>query len=76
MPYRLTGLLLAALLSACASEAPVAPASHVCLDLAEGSFEPLAAPTRVFGAGLTYAGHLRETGQTRMDAPPIFDKRY
>lgn len=86
MSHRLKAALLVLVLSVCvvggghaawSGDAPE-PAAHACLDLSEGSFAPLATPTRVLGAGLTYAGHLRETGQTRQPggAPPIFDKAF
>ena len=86
MSYRLKlGALAAALIlvswlwtEARADAVIPAPAAHVCLELTEGDFEPLAPPTRVFGAGLTYAEHLRETGQAPRPGapPPIFEKTY
>lgn len=63
------------LLFACGPAEP-APAPHVCLDLDDGTFAPVAPPTQVFGAGLTYAAHLQETGQRRAHTPPIFAKTW
>jgi 2-keto-4-pentenoate hydratase/2-oxohepta-3-ene-1,7-dioic acid hydratase in catechol pathway len=74
MPPRV--IALPALLFAACGGSAGEPAHHVCLDLAEGELVELPEPTTVVAAGLTYAGHLRETGQTRGDAPPIFDKRF
>ncbi|MEM6928810.1 MAG: fumarylacetoacetate hydrolase family protein, partial [Myxococcota bacterium] len=67
--------LMALILAGCGGAAPE-PADHVCLDLEAGSFEPLAPPTQVFGLGLTYADHLRETGQSATERPPVFAKTW
>lgn len=54
------------------------PAAHVRLSLDEGRFEPLEAPPRVIGLGLSYAAHLAETSSltTRPAHPPVFDKAW
>ncbi|MEO0599885.1 MAG: fumarylacetoacetate hydrolase family protein [Myxococcota bacterium] len=68
-------LIAAIALVGCGSSAPE-PAGHVCLDLEAGTFEPLSPPTRAFGLGLTYADHLRETGQSATERPPVFAKAW
>ncbi|MEN0065333.1 MAG: fumarylacetoacetate hydrolase family protein [Myxococcota bacterium] len=77
MSPRLMSVVTAWIALGCGSSAPQ-PAHHVCYDLSDGTRAPLTAPTQVFGAGLTYAEHLQETGQ-RPDSsgfPPIFTKGY
>lgn len=68
-------LIAACALSACADRGPM-PAAHTCLDLAAGDTLPLTPPTVVWGAGLTYAAHLRETGQSGDGPPPVFAKEW
>lgn len=70
--------LIAAVLpwvGACGPAAPE-PAAHTCLDLADGAFIDLTPPSQVYGIGLAYAGHLRETGQAKTERPPVFAKRW
>lgn len=75
---RLSSHLIAALgcaLVACGGSTP-APADHVCLDLDAGTVHALAPPVGVVGVGLSYAEHLKETGQSTEGGPPLFDKAY
>jgi 2-keto-4-pentenoate hydratase/2-oxohepta-3-ene-1,7-dioic acid hydratase in catechol pathway len=61
------------------SDLPV-PAGHQCLDLGDGLFvamDSLPVPGNMFGLGLTYAAHIRETA-SRYDPsqpPPVFQLR-
>ncbi len=53
------------------------PAPFVCLDLADGEFQPFVPrPEHIYGVGLAYAGHINETASdfTPGAAPPIFPK--
>jgi 2-keto-4-pentenoate hydratase/2-oxohepta-3-ene-1,7-dioic acid hydratase in catechol pathway len=53
------------------------PAGFTCLDLEAGTFGPLPALSgRVYGVGLSYAGHIEETASefTPGAAPPLFIK--
>ncbi|MEM9729087.1 MAG: fumarylacetoacetate hydrolase family protein [Myxococcota bacterium] len=52
------------------------PADFTCLDLSDGSFVTLEPPTRAYGVGLSYAGHIHETASDfdpEAD-PPVFPK--
>ena len=69
------GLLLGYLFRPLAHK-PV-PAGFTCLDLEAGTFGPLPALSgRVYGVGLSYAGHIEETASefTPGAAPPLFIK--
>jgi 2-keto-4-pentenoate hydratase/2-oxohepta-3-ene-1,7-dioic acid hydratase in catechol pathway len=52
------------------------PAALDCLDIAEGSYQPLETPGHIYGVGLSYAGHIRETASEfdPEQPPPIFEK--
>ncbi len=61
------------------SNAP-SPAEFTCLDIADGNFidiDSLPAPQHIYGMGLTYSQHLRETAAAfNLGAiPPIFHKK-
>ncbi|MEM7138148.1 MAG: fumarylacetoacetate hydrolase family protein [Myxococcota bacterium] len=55
---------------------PPTPASFECLDLSDGAFVPLEPPTRAYGVGLSYAGHIHETASNfdPGEPPPVFEK--
>ncbi|MEL7248071.1 MAG: fumarylacetoacetate hydrolase family protein [Bacteroidota bacterium] len=55
----------------------IVPAALSCLSLEEGRFEPLdSLPSKIYGIGLSYAGHINETASEFDPAadPPVFQK--
>lgn len=69
------GLTLVAYLFRPLAHEPV-PATFSCLDLSDGSFVTLERPTRAYGIGLSYAGHIHETASDfdPDSPPPVFSK--